>query len=230
MRIVDLSQEIYHRMPVHPAHPPAVITTWVTHEERAKETGGAHSSTSHVLMIGDHVGTHVDAFKHMDRDPGAPAIDEMPLDKFCAEGLCLDLRHIPPKGNIEIADLEAALKKTGLSIQSGDAVLLCTGHHKRTYGTPEFLTDFSGLTRESATWLGRHGISLFGVEAVSPGTVGANNYAVHRVCAELRFTHIENLCNLEALLGQGRFLLVALPLKIRGGSGSPVRAVAIFRD
>ena len=228
MRIIDLSQEIYHRMPVHPAHPPAVITTWVTHEERLKETGGAHSSTSLVLMIGDHVGTHVDAFIHMTPEPGAPTIDRMPLETFYTEGICLDLRHIPPKGNIEIPDLEAALKKDGLTIRAGDAVLLCTGHYKRTYGTPGFLTDFPGLTRESATWLGKQRIALFGVEAVSPGTVGANNYAVHKVCAELRFTHIENLCNLEPLLGQGRFRFVAIPLKIRGGTASPVRPIAVL--
>lgn len=230
MRIIDLSQEVYHRMPVHPSHPPAVITTWVTHEERAKETDGTHSSTSLILMIGDHVGTHVDSFRHMDPNPAAPTIDQMPLDTFYCEGICLDLRHIPPKGNIEIPDLEAALKKDGLSIRPGDAVLLCTGHYQRTYGKPEFLTDFPGLTRESATWLGKQRIALFGVEAVSPGTVGANNYAVHRVCAELRFTHIENLCNLEALLGQGRFHFVALPLRIRGGTGSPVRAIAVLGD
>jgi kynurenine formamidase len=228
MRIIDLSQEIYHRMPVHPTHPPAVVSTWVTHDERARETGGTHSSTSLVLMIGDHVGTHVDSFKHMDADPAAPTIDQMPLEMFYTEGICLDLRHVPPKGNIEIRDLESALERDGLSIEAGDAVLLCTGHYKRTFNSPEFLTDFPGLTRESATWLGKQGIALFGVEAVSPGTVGANNYAVHRVCAELRFTHIENLCNLETLIGQGRFHFVALPLKIRGGTGSPVRAIAVL--
>jgi kynurenine formamidase len=49
------------------------------------------------------------------------------------------------------------------------------------------------------------------------------------VCAERRVTHIENLCNLDKLLGR-RFTFIALPLKIRGGTGSPVRAVAILDE
>jgi kynurenine formamidase len=166
----------------------------------------------------------------MDPHPQAQSIDQLPLEMFYIEGICLDLRHIPAKGNIEIPDLEAAVRKDQLAIKAGDAVLLCTGHYQRTYQRPEFLTDFPGLTRESATWLGNQQIGLFGVEAVSPGTPGANNTAVHRVCADLHFTHIENLCNLEVLLGQGRFRFIAFPLKIRGGSGSPVRAVAVLES
>jgi kynurenine formamidase len=51
---------------------------------------------------------------------------------------------------------------------------------------------------------------------------------VHRVCGELGFTHYENMCNLHLLVGRGRFRFIGLPLKIRGGTGSPVRAVAVF--
>jgi kynurenine formamidase len=47
---------------------------------------------------------------------------------------------------------------------------------------------------------------------------------------ELGITHIESLCNLEALLGQGSFRFIGLPLKWRGGTGSPIRAVALFDD
>jgi kynurenine formamidase len=46
----------------------------------------------------------------------------------------------------------------------------------------------------------------------------------------LGFTHYENLINLHLLIGRGRFRFIGLPLKIRGGTGSPVRAIAVFEN
>ncbi len=51
----------------------------------------------------------------------------------------------------------------------------------------------------------------------------------YTVCAERKITHIENLCNLEELIGK-RFTFIALPLKIRDGTGSPTRAVAVLDE
>ena len=103
-------------------------------------------------------------------------------------------------------------------------------HYERTYGTNKFLTDFPGLTKESAEWLGKKGITSFGVEAVSPGTPGKNNFEVHNVCRDMGFTHIEGLANLDKLIGKGRFKFIGLPLRIRGGTGSAIRAVAVFNN
>ena len=54
------------------------------------------------------------------------------------------------------------------------------------------------------------------------------NPLVHKACLELDITHIESLCNLEALLGQGQFTFIGLPMKWRDGTASPIRAVAVF--
>jgi kynurenine formamidase len=54
------------------------------------------------------------------------------------------------------------------------------------------------------------------------------NTLVHKACLELDITHLESLCNLESLIGQGEFTFICLPLKWRGGTGSPIRAVAVF--
>ena len=102
--------------------------------------------------------------------------------------------------------------------------------YNRTAGTEAFITDFPGLTKESATWLGRKGIKMFGVEAASPGRPGRNNFEVHHVCRDLGFTHMEGLCNLEQVVGKGRFRFIGFPLKIRGGTGSPIRAVALLEE
>jgi kynurenine formamidase len=69
---------------------------------------------------------------------------------------------------------------------------------------------------------------MFGVEAVSPSPEGEMNFRAHQICGERGITHMEGLFNLDKLVGRGRFRFVGFPLKIRGGSGSPIRAVAIF--
>ena len=85
-----------------------------------------------------------------------------------------------------------------------------------------------GITAEAAVWLGEQKISAFGVETMSPGVPKVSNKEVHQICGEMGFTHYENLVNLDKLLNRGRFRFIALPLKIRCGTGSPVRAVAVF--
>jgi kynurenine formamidase len=76
--------------------------------------------------------------------------------------------------------------------------------------------------------LGQQGIAAFGVETPSPGLRHISNKEVHHICGELGFTHYENMINLYQLVGRGRFRFIGLPLKIRGGTGSPVRAIAVF--
>ena len=82
----------------------------------------------------DHVGTHVDAFRHV--SPEGQPVDEMPLDLFMGEAVCFDLRHIPDLGDITAPHMDEAEKKAGVKV-NGHIVLLCTGFHKRTYPTLE---------------------------------------------------------------------------------------------
>jgi len=109
-------------------------------------------------------------------------------------------------------------------------VLLCTGHHARTFPTPAYSTDNPGVNVAATEWLARQGIVHFGIDSMRPGPMGVVNSLVHKACLELDITHIESLCNLEALVGQGEFRFIGLPLKWRGGTGSPIRAVAVFEE
>jgi kynurenine formamidase len=151
----------------------------------------------------------------------------MPLTMFYTEGLCLDLSHKGLLDLIEPADLENALAGAGLEIKPGDTVLLYTDHYRRAYGTDDWFKG-PGISVGAARWLGRQEIAAFGVETASPGIIDVSNKEVHRICGELGFTHYENMINLYQLAGRGRFRFIGLPLKIRGGTGSPVRAVAVF--
>ncbi|SFK44897.1 cyclase family protein [Falsiroseomonas stagni] len=228
MEFVDLSREIFHRTQTHPSHPPVVMTVWNDHGEKKVAGKTTFSSKAMSLAMSDHAGTHVDAPVHFDPRPGAASIDQVPLEKFYTPGICLDLSHVALKHAITVAEMEAALEASGQEIRPGDTVLIHMGVNARLLGKPGYLHDFPGLALESVHWLADRGIGMFGVEAISPAPEGEPNFLAHMACAERGITHIECLFNLEALVGRGRFRFVAFPLKIRGGTASPIRAVAIF--
>jgi kynurenine formamidase len=226
--IIDLSQEIFTGMPVFPGLPEVTISMHVSHEEwDGIANSDVVSPAVNRLELGEHTGTHVDAINHMARQYRGQSIDTMPLAMFYTEGICLDLSHKGLRELIEPADLERALSTAGLEIEPGDTVLLYTDHYRRLFGTDHW-HDGPGISVAAARWLGEQKIAAFGVETMAPGVLHLSNQEVHHICGELGFTHYENMVNLHLLIGRGRFRFIGLPLKIRGGTGSPVRAVAIF--
>lgn len=228
MEIIDLSQEIYPGMPVYPGLPEVNLDVHVTHEEWEGETDAITVTPGvNKISMGEHTGTHVDAFNHMAREYKRQSIETMPLSMFFTEGICLDLSEKGLRELIGIGDLEKALLDTNHTIKAGDTVLLYTDHYRRAYGTEDW-EHGPGLSAEAARWLGEHKIAAFGVETMSPGIRKVSNKEVHRICGEMGFTHYENMINLHLLVGRGRFRFIGLPLKIRGGTGSPVRVVAVF--
>lgn len=226
--IIDLSQDIFSGMPVYKGLPEVSIHMHASHEQWEGITNSDTVTPSvYKLELGDHTGTHVDALNHMGISYKEQSIDTMPLSMFYTEGICLNFSHKGLKELIKPAELEDECKRNNIQIKTGDTVLICTDHYRKTYGSQDWHQG-PGISAESANWLGRHGIAAFGVETMSPGVPGISNKEVHRICGELGFTHYENMVNLHLLIGRGRFRFVGLPLKIRGGTGSPVRAIAVF--
>ena len=226
--IIDLSQEIFTGMPVFPGLPEVKITVHVSHEQWDGMTDSdVVSPAVNRLELGEHTGTHVDALSHMAREHREQSIDTMPLTMFYTEGICLDLSQMSLRTLIEPADLERALSVASLEIKQGDTVLLYTDHYRRAFGTDEWHNG-PGVSTDTARWLGQQKIAAFGVETMSPGVIDVSNKEVHRIFGELNFTHYENMINLHRLIDRGRFRFIGLPLRIRGGTGSPVRAIAVF--
>ena len=226
--IIDLSQEIYEGMPVYKDLPQVKMTIHNTHEEwNGIKNPKTKTPAVHKLELGEHTGTHVDAINHMEIQHEGKSIDKMPLSMFYTEGICLDFSHKGLKELIEPKEIEKACIKAGLKIKKGDTVLFYTNHYRK-YFNSENWSNGPGITTDSARWLGEKKISAFGVETMSPGVPGISNKEVHHICGELNFTHYENMINLHLLIDKGRFRFIGLPLKIKGGTGSPVRAVAIF--
>ncbi|MGB8984101.1 MAG: cyclase family protein [Anaerolineales bacterium] len=228
--IIDLSQEIFAGMPVFPGLPEVNITMHVSHEQWDDITDSDMISPAvNRLELGEHTGTHVDAINHMARQYRGQSIDTMPLTMFYTEGICLGLSHKGLRELIEPSDLEHALFEARLTIKQGDTVLLYTDHYRRAFGTDNWQNG-PGVSAEAARWLGGQRIAAFGIETMAPGVLHLSNREVHHICGELGFTHYENMINLHQLVGRGRFRFIGLPLRIRGGTGSPVRAVAVFEE
>jgi len=226
--IIDLSQEIYEGMPVYKDLPRVKMTIHKTHEEwNGIKNPATKTPAVYKLELGEHTGTHVDAINHMAIQFEGRSIDKMPLAMFYTEGICLDFSHKGLGELIEPEEIENACQLSGLEIKKGDTVLFHTDHY-RNYFNSEHWGNGPGISAKSARWLGEKEISAFGVETMSPGVPGVSNKEVHQICGELNFTHYENLINLHLLISRERFRFIGLPLKIKGGTGSPVRAVAVF--
>ena len=167
MRIVDLSRELYHRTPSYPGQPPIIHGVWKTHEEAFAESGNVQGNSVMFFSMPDHGGTHIDAPRHFGKN-GTP-INEYPLENCIVPGICIDLRHIAPRAEITPADLEAAVKKAGVPVPKKGTVLLCTGHHARTFPTPAYSTDNSGVNVAATEWLAAAGRRAFRHRLDAPG-------------------------------------------------------------
>ena len=226
--IIDLSQEIYEGMPVYKDLHQVKMTVHNSHEEwNGIKNPITKTPAVHKLELGEHTGTHVDAINHMEIQHKGKSIDKMPLSMFYTEGICLDFSKKGLKELIEPSEIEIACEKAHVEIKKGDTVLFYTDHFRKNFNSENW-SNGPGITAASARWLGEKEIAAFGVETMSPGVSGISNKEVHHICGEMNFTHYENMINLHLLIGKGRFRFIGFPLKIKGGTGSPVRAVAIF--
>jgi kynurenine formamidase len=228
-RLIDLTQEIYQGMYVYPGHLKTVIWEHHSHEETRKNFEGGFSYQSRGLLMSDHGPTHVDALSHLDPRPEAPTIDQMSLDLFYGEATCIDVSHKQPQTYITADDLDAVASRAPVEIRRGDILLLYTATFNRYRGTSAYLSQYPGLDESGSNWLVERGIKTFGVDSPSPDNPISRTYPCHMMCRKHGITHYENLANLDAVVGK-RFTFMGFPLRIRGGTGSPVRVVAALED
>ena len=228
-RLVDLTQEIYQGMFVFPGHLKTVLWEAASHAETARSYEGGFSYVTGGLLMSEHGPTHVDSISHFDPRPGTPSIELMPLDTFYGSGVCLDVSHIPPRADITRDDVEAAAARSRVPVRPDSVLLLHTGTYGRHGGTEQYLTQYPGLDADASEWLVEREVRIFGVDAPSPDNPASRTYPCHMMCRARGITHYENLANLEQVIDR-EFVFVGFPLRIRGGTGSPVRAVAIVDD
>ncbi len=178
-----------------------------------------HSVTWHLYS---HSNTHMDAPKHFFND--GDTIDNTPLDVCMGPAWVIDLGMVQARQLHTVADLGIYADK----IQKGDRILLKTGW-EHTFGSDEFRNGLPRISKELAEWFVEKGVALIGVEP--PSVADVNDLPevteIHQILLGANITIVESLKNLH-LIKQDRVEFIALPLKLKDGDGSPVRALAII--
>lgn len=236
-RLVDLSMDVHPGMLTFPQVPPPMILMNESWEEFAERIGaakyGAKSLTAHYVVIqDDHVGTHVDAVRHIRKD--GSDVTGIPIEYCYSNGVVLDFTDREPGYRITVEDIDAALEKIEYALVERDIVLIHTG--AGAYNTEErYKTDHVGMTAEATRHLIAQGVRMMGCDAITFDPPvwamfeGRHFWEAHQVMNDEDYWHLENLMNLDQLPPHG-FKLSVFPIKWLGTTAAPVRAVAILDE
>ncbi|RLE54963.1 MAG: cyclase family protein [Thermoprotei archaeon] len=218
VKVVDLTLEIRDGMQVFPLYVPPTIRSWTRLE--------LHGFSSNLLLMVEHTGTHVDAPAHFIH--GGATIEKLDLGKFFGDCIVLDVRYKGVKEYITKRDVEELLKRYGITSLRDWIVLFCTGWSRRV-GSPEYLTSHPAPDADCAKYLVELGVKAVGIDAPSIDHPESIEFPVHKILLSNGVVVYENLVNLEVLCGR-RCKFFGVPLKIVGGTASPVRAFAIVEE
>jgi len=220
IKIIDLSRSL-ETCPPQPKNASPFAFTPLT------STAKGDRANSGWLTIPEHFSTHCDAPYHVNEN--WPSIEAVPLDAFTGPGIVLDLTKIRESSAISAADIQESETRQGAPIGSGMIVLLHTGfdalYWQANEGAARKLRKHPYLTGDAGDYFVSKGIKGLGMDMGSPDESGAD-LAFHRKLLGNGIIIFEHLAQLE-ILPQSGFLFTALPLKIKGGSGSPVRAAGL---
>jgi len=252
---IDLSQPMQKGIPIHPAHPQFHITLNNRHGDVVRPCG--HSSANEVMITSTHSSTHIDAICHVSDhgrlyggiDAGETQAGPNLFKKYGVEtigpifrrGVLLDIAGIrgvdalPPAYEITAADLDAGVAEAGVELAEGDVILMRTGWAQYWSDNARFLGLNSegapGPGVEGANWLARSKPFAVGTDTSAFEVMDKKNITmeVHLILiAQCGIHLIENL-DLEELArrAKGEFAFVAVPLRITGATGSPLRPLAL---
>lgn len=216
--LIDLSHTMEDHQPNYPTHTKFYRMWW------SRLEFGDRSAHAQIIM-GEHSATHVDAPSHFFADKAS--IDRVPLDRFCGPGRCFDMTEVAPGDVVEARLLMAAEQADG-PLEPGEILLLHYGHDRYWQvgaGARTYREAWPGLSAEAAEFLVSRGIKAVGTDAISIDSSRQDSIAAHRVLLDADVLIYENLTGLKPLIGR-RFRFWGWPLRIGGGTGSPVRAVA----
>jgi kynurenine formamidase len=254
-RAYDLAQPYFIGMPHYPAHPPFLFSLTKKHGDLVLD--GDVSSAADAITFGGHVGTHIDALSHFScggrlygnieaekHQSYAGGVSQLSVDTIAPilrRGVLLDvagylgLKTLPVDFEIAPEHFEAITQRQKIAIQPGDAVLLRTGWARYFDDPRRFITGGKGPQPagpgpglRAARWLSERHIFCAGSDTVAFEKV-PSGMPVHVHLLVESGIHIVEMLNLEELARDRvyEFLFIAAPLKIRGGTGSPIRPLAL---
>ncbi len=234
--IVDLS----HAYAADTIYWPTDTQGFVLESLAAGTTEAGYYYASNRFSTAEHGGTHIDAPIHFAE--GRPTVDEIPLERLVGPGVVIDVSEKAGADRdylVGIADFEDWEAGHG-QLAEGTIVLLRTGYGRhwgdrgQYLGTeltgPEAVAElhFPGLDPQAAKWLTEERtIAAIGLDTPSIDYGQSTLFGSHVTLFEAEVPAFENVANLDRLPAKD-FLVVALPMKIEGGSGGPLRIVAMW--
>jgi kynurenine formamidase len=232
-RVVDLTHPFDSETLYWPTSPTKFELTTLT--SGMTEGGWFYSANS--FCAPEHGGTHLDAPIHFGR--GQRTADQVPVRQLVAPAVVIDVTRAAaadPDYRLSAADVRA-WEKTHGTIPGGAIVLLRTGWGKRWPDRKRYFGDdtpgdasklhFPSYGEEAAGLLVRERrVGALGVDTASIDHGPSTTFPVHRLTAAANVPGLENLADLESVPERGAWI-VALPMKIAGGSGGPLAAIAL---
>jgi kynurenine formamidase len=234
-RVVDLSYPFDANSVYWPTAEPFKLET-----DFEGVTDKGYFYSAYRYSAAEHGGTHLDAPVHFAK--GHQAVDEIPLQQLMGRAIVIDVtKHCAANRDylVSVADFESWEKQNG-RIPTGVIVFLRTGFGKHYPDRKMYLgTDergagavaklhFPGLDPAAARWLTQNrSIKAIGLDTASIDYGQSTLFESHRILFEKNVPAFENVANLDQLPVKG-FSIIALPMKIKGGSGGPLRIVALL--
>lgn len=234
-KIIDLSMEVSEEMITHLGISKPIITLRQSHEECADNVGATKFGISslvsnYIVVISDQAGTHIDSMNHVIKD--GPGADTIPLNYCYGDGVILDFSDKPSGYEITEEDIINKLKEINYELKTMDIVIIKTGAYKYN-NQNKYTTDYCGMGKEATLFLINKGVKLIGIDAPTLEPPLVSTYKCHKfweshmLVYQREFYHIENLANIDSIDKPYGFKIIAMPVKWKGTSGAPVRAVAI---
>ena len=253
-KLYDLSYAMAPSMPVYHQHIPYSLALHRRHGDPhpVKRPDGS-SFANEVIVTSGHSGTHIDALGHFSRDgclhggirvsevetrDGYRELNAADIPPILQSAIILDIAAaknvdcLSPAEEVSVSDIEKALTLTGDDIRAGDAVLIRTGWSKHWSDAETFNGRRGGLPgpgEKTARWLVSRGATLVGSDTPAFECLPAPGVSVHALMLVDEGIHIMENLNLDdiARLRRPRVVFVALPLRLVGSTGSPIRPIAI---
>jgi len=213
MSPLDLTLEISQKLPSFPGSPQPQFISWATNE--------IDGYNLELVFLSSHSGTHIDApFHFIDR---GLKVDQIPLKRLICNAILCKVK----KGSDEAItkkDILGFERKHG-NVVTNSTIIFATGWNKNLLKKYYFEKN-PGLSIDAAKYLVSKKINLVGIDSPSIDLGKNSSFSAHHVLLKNDVLILENLCNLEKI-SRTHFKLVVLPLKLKGATGSPVRAIAL---
>ncbi|MDC0682817.1 cyclase family protein [Sorangium atrum] len=232
-RLVDLTYPFDDKTIYWPT-----ATTGFAHETvHHGKTEGGYFYSAYTLCAPEHGGTHLDAPIHFAE--GKTTADAVPLSRLVGPAVVVDVSAAAARDSdylVNLADIEAFERAHG-AIEPRTIVLIRTGWGARWPDKKRYLGDdrpghaealhFPGIGEDAARALVARNVGAVGIDTASIDNGPSKDFITHRVLLGADIPAFENVASMESLPPRGA-LVIALPMKIRAGSGGPLRIVAVL--